>query len=413
MNEAARRDDKSLALAQTKLPSKWKVRFEDRTKWPRKWWRPLPKELNLSADDWKKQHDEIFKAINKLLLVLIGFCFFCGLALGKPDVSLIANDAKVTLPFANADVSFVAFLIIAPLVLTALSFYLHIFVGYWITLSRQMPGSSSAEQTHPVLPFVFNLPYRTADWLSVFLFYWLVPIMLGYFAWEALPRPEAPRLIALTSTFVVVFLFLQLRRRYEQTLPIISLLKWLMFLGGVSIAALAFYAWGQRRPLLSRQLQLPKAELKDQDLQNVNISGADLTGAHLDGTDLMFADLHGANLTGAHLHGAYLMFAVLNGAVLNGAYLHGAYLNHAYLDGADLTGAVLNGAYFHGANLNGADLIDAHLTGADLTNADLTLANLTGANLTGAKVTQQQIDTALGTQKTRLPTGLKAPTTWK
>jgi hypothetical protein len=169
------------------------------------------------------------------------FVFFCGLALGKPDASLLASDARVTLPFANADISFVAFLFIAPLVLTALSFYLHIFVGYWINLSRQIPASSSMEQTHPVLPFVFNLPYRTADWLSVFLFYWLVPIMLGVFAWKALPRPEAPRLIALTSAFVVVFLFLQLRRRYDQTLPIITFIKWLMFLSGVFIAVLAFY----------------------------------------------------------------------------------------------------------------------------------------------------------------------------
>jgi len=105
--------------------------------------------LDLSPEDWKKQHDEISRAINKLLLVLIGFCFFCGLALGKPDVSLLASNAKVTLPFANADISFVAFLIIAPLVLTALSFYSAHF--YWVldeplasttNLRANAPGST-------------------------------------------------------------------------------------------------------------------------------------------------------------------------------------------------------------------------------------------------------------------------------
>ena len=95
-------------------------RLADREKWPRKWWRPLPEELNLSHESWKKQHDAISNAINKLLLVLIGFCFFCALALGAPDRSLLASDAEIKLPFADTEISFVAFLIIGPLVLTAL-----------------------------------------------------------------------------------------------------------------------------------------------------------------------------------------------------------------------------------------------------------------------------------------------------
>jgi hypothetical protein len=168
------------------------ARLADRSEWPRKWWWPLPVELNLSADDWKKQHDRISATINQLLIVLIGFCFFCGLALGAPDRSLLASDAKIKLPFGDTEISFVSFLVIAPVVLTALSLYLHIFVGYWTSLSHQQPRPSSPEQTPPaLLPFVFNLPSRTATWLSKFLFYWLVPIMLGVFTWKALPRPES------------------------------------------------------------------------------------------------------------------------------------------------------------------------------------------------------------------------------
>jgi hypothetical protein len=114
-------------------------RLADRTKWPRSWWWPEPEKIKLSEEDWKKQHDEISKALNKLLLVLIGFCFFCGIALATPDRSLLASDATITLPLAETDISFASFLLIGPLVLTALSFYLHIFAGYWINLRRQDP----------------------------------------------------------------------------------------------------------------------------------------------------------------------------------------------------------------------------------------------------------------------------------
>jgi hypothetical protein len=125
--------DASHEVIPTTKASLW-TRLADRTKWPRNWWWPAPKKIDLSEEDWKKQHDEISKALNKLLLVLIGFCFFCGLALGKPDRYLLASDAMIKLPFADTELSFVTFLIIAPLVLTALSFYLHFFVGYWIRL---------------------------------------------------------------------------------------------------------------------------------------------------------------------------------------------------------------------------------------------------------------------------------------
>jgi hypothetical protein len=243
-----------------------RTRLADRSKWPRTWWWPLPEEIHLSDEDWKKQHDEISKAINKLLLILIGFCFFCGLALGAPDRSLLASDAKIELPFADTEISFVSFLIIGPVVLIAFSFYLHIFAGYWIILSRQRPSPSPAntETPYPELPFIFNLRYRTANWLSSFLFYWLVPVTLGVFAWKALPRPEAPTLIALTSAFIVVFLFLQMRRRFDQARKISTIMLWLMFLCGIFVTILtrdnpALCPLKMNRPLpsTSRLILLP------------------------------------------------------------------------------------------------------------------------------------------------------------
>jgi hypothetical protein len=138
MSQAGTEKEEAECLPQLKtVPTRsLRERLADREKWPRQWWWPVPEELNLSDETWRKQHDEISKAINKLLLVLIGFCFFCGLALGAPDRSLLASDARIKLPFADTEISFVSFLFVAPLVLTALSFYLHIFAGYWINLTR-------------------------------------------------------------------------------------------------------------------------------------------------------------------------------------------------------------------------------------------------------------------------------------
>ena len=72
--------------------------------------------------------------------------------------------------------------------------------------------------------------------------------------------------------------------------------------------------------------------------------------------------------------------ANLNEADLSGANLRGANLNEANLRGADLRGADLSRANLSGANLRGANL-----SGANLSEADLSGANLSGADLSEAK----------------------------
>jgi hypothetical protein len=392
-------------------------RLADRKKWPRKWWWPLREELNLSDESWKKQHDEISKAINKLLLVLIGFCFFCALALGAPDRSLLANDAKIKLPFADTEISFVAFLIVAPLVLTALSFYVHIFAGYWINLTRQGANPSNSEPLEPALPFVFNLKYRTATWLSNFLFYWLVPLTLAVFAWKALPRPEAPKLIALTSFFISVFLFLYVRRLPDNTRRIFTYILWLMFVGAIFVDVLAFSALDSGKILIHRRLNLRKADLSKQDLRFVNLQAADLSEANLEGARLDGANLLSADLLSADLHRADLSGAYLHGANLSGANLTGARLARANLSGANLFGANLSGAYLSGADLTGANLSGANLSGADLVTPEQVdisrSSSLPFLPPMETIVGQGQVDSADGDEHTKLPPGIVMPNAWR
>jgi uncharacterized protein YjbI with pentapeptide repeats len=86
--------------------------------------------------------------------------------------------------------------------------------------------------------------------------------------------------------------------------------------------------------------------------------------------------------------------------------------------GADLAGANLSARKLCGADLRGscliaADLRGSDLAGTDLLGADLRDARLDGADLTGALfLTQPQLNSARGTGRTLLPSGLTVPPHW-
>ena len=83
---------------------------------------------------------------------------------------------------------------------------------------------------------------------------------------------------------------------------------------------------------------------------------------------------------------ADLREADLSEAKLTGANLHRAYLRRANLSGSNLHGADLSGANLAGANLTSADLTKANLAGALLLNAQLEKANLSGCFIYGISV---------------------------
>ncbi|WP_394239540.1 pentapeptide repeat-containing protein [Niallia oryzisoli] len=91
---------------------------------------------------------------------------------------------------------------------------------------------------------------------------------------------------------------------------------------------------------------------------------------------------------------------------------------NTYGRGADLIGANLKNADLKGANLRGALLIAADLREADLRYSDLIGADFRDANLSGADLTdsifltQDQLNSAKGNSRTKLPPKLKHPTHW-
>jgi len=97
-------------------------------------------------------------------------------------------------------------------------------------------------------------------------------------------------------------------------------------------------------------------------------------------------NLNEANLSGADLRRAHLYRANLSGADLRRAHLYGADLRRAHLYEAKLSGADLRRADLSEAGLSGADLSGADLRRADLSEAPLVRADLTGADLTGCRI---------------------------
>jgi uncharacterized protein YjbI with pentapeptide repeats len=128
----------------------------------------------------------------------------------------------------------------------------------------------------------------------------------------------------------------------------------------------------------------PIISLKYASLRNFELAGkqllkdTDLTQAWLSGAELAETNLEGTDLSGAHLGKADLSDANLRDAKLSGAYLY-----DTDLSGADLTGANLSHA--QGRFESGARMIGAELDGADLSGADLTNAAVTEEQLREAK----------------------------
>jgi uncharacterized protein YjbI with pentapeptide repeats len=130
------------------------------------------------------------------------------------------------------------------------------------------------------------------------------------------------------------------------------------------------------------------------ELRESNLRDADLNGIELWGADLWKVNFREAQLWQAKLAGASLGRANLREASLWQADLEGAYLWKANLEGANLTEANLEQANLDGSNLKGANLQQTNLVNADLRNV--------------VGLTRQQLSHAICDETTQLPDYLEA-----
>jgi uncharacterized protein YjbI with pentapeptide repeats len=355
--------------------------------------------------------EKFSETIRLAMLSLLGFALACLLiTLSAPDSSLLVAEPTIKMPFADVQVSFQSFLIVAPLLLIVITLYLHIFYGYWLNLEtdyqHMMQSHGSSAPSIERLPTLFSLDHLVPRLLTTCIFYWLVPIVLLVMSWKAAARVEWGLPLALLTCVVTgALIFLQIRRRpapQRRWWNLGNLLLWgvmVLIVGCLAgIAVLSIAQLSLRREMvvvprwLPRPLDIFRADLqgewlaavalRDAHARYANFKDANLSGANLNGADLSEANLSGANLSGADLSDANL-----SGADLGEADLYGAYLGGADLSGAKLYGrADLSWANLYRANLYKADLSEANLSGANLSWANLYKADLSGAKLSWANL---------------------------
>jgi uncharacterized protein YjbI with pentapeptide repeats len=403
-------------------------------RWADPAWEPGPA---MSEADWRSRHAEISKTIWNLTSLLVASSLFCLFVLGGPDASLVSTDAQISVPIASLVVSYTNFLLFGPVFLIGLTLYLHVFIEERHRLDRaDRPESVTDSQT--LSPFLFNLGWASAEFLSGFLFYGMLPCVLAYFVWKTIPRPGAlwPLCLAFTAVSGMLVALkirrFEAQRRFVRVLPRRFLLAVLWVTLGVTLLACLPLAWLTGRALVTladipqrqsarqasdptagidfllarfRRLELFGASLGKKNLTEfygpyANLRKADLHETDLESANLAHADLRKANLTDANLTGANLQYAQLEGANLTRTTLNGADLRHATMDDRTIVDVkwirvicILNNDWSHDclrrngvswADLSGANLESADLSGKDFTGTDLSYADLSQTDLSRA-----------------------------
>jgi hypothetical protein len=382
------------------------VQLWDRSKAPQCGY-PVPQAEVRHKDMVREAHKQYSETLNKTMLALLGVALFCLLTtIGSPDKLLLAPDSTIKVPFADTPISFLGFIVVAPFLLIVLTIYLHVFYGYWLDCERERQYINK-RLIPPIesIPTLFSFPDAVPLMLTGFIFYWLVPLVLGAITWKAWAFPGMGRpLTYVAGVVTAILVFLQIRRRANNQHT------WWIFLshtnGGVTILIIivgltvrvAFNPQLFQRPLALFRAELPKAWLA-----GINMRRADFGLANLQGANFLGADLQGANLQGANLQGADFQRANLQRANLR------ANLGDINIDRITLL-TNFEGANFQRANLQGADLQDANFEGANFLGANLQGANFQKANLAGAEnLTQDQLNTACVDENTKLPAELTRP----
>ena len=303
---------------------RWKS-LMDRKRWPRKLWYPPLEQMKVDA--LNEGYKNCAQTVRRAMLTLLGLCLFTIVTVvGTPDRALVLGDAKIKIPFANADMVVGGFLFAITLILIVVLAYLHVFLGHLKRLERTKATGAEAHKYGPtnLVPMLFTLDGKMPRAMSYLAFYWSVPLTLAVILVKGgLPFPVVNVvLIVLFAVVTTVTILLAVIRDRSPGRASRNLCHWAVIAITLVITAHAFLDPNfYHRPLL---------------LQRADLSGKVLIAAHFRDAQLMGAILKKANLAQAYLVGANLRGANLRGANLRGANLEGANLEGANLEGADL-----------------------------------------------------------------------------
>jgi uncharacterized protein YjbI with pentapeptide repeats len=336
--------------------------------------------------------------------------YFTLTIISTTDRQIILNE-KTHLPLLNVDVSFFGFLIIAPIILIFIFFYLQFYLNKKNELLFELRDNYGLIDNRQFYPWILNFAEDTRQGfikslqrsIVTFSLWYSLPLVLILFSFLFL-KTHYPvftyivGLLPIIGTIFVLYFWMQYEN-YNKNYNLIKSLRMslknkgkIILISLVLLSQLLFYMilngsfsiFSLGSIDLSNQILITKPKVV-----YGGISWANLKGVHLEGAKLTKAILEQADLREAHMQKA-----LLNGANLSGADLWIADLSRANLSKANLSGADISGAELPGANLSYADLSRADLSGANLSGAKLSSANLSDADLSGAELTRANLSFA-------------------
>lgn len=365
-----------------------------------------------------KRLEAAIDGVQKVFLLMLVGCAYAGLTIwSTTDDRLLANLVTSPLPIIGTPIPIAEFYLVAPIVLTGVYVYLgvmlrHVWTGV-AELPSVFPDGTALDRRLPVwflagwlrtrLPGPQPLLTRAESWLSAFLAWWLVPLVLVIFWGRYLPARFLPYTAVHVALLVVATAFgIALYRLAARTLtadpasfdflrrargPAAGTLVTAFAFGLLSV--LGMYARPGSRFATFAALIRPEAglfaELRERQLsaRPANWKAADgldpVSGIQLPRSDLRYALARGAFLVKADLQQAMAPEVDLGDADLRGARLRGANLREANLVRVDLRDAdlgpyptvperrtILTQARLREANVRGARFSAADLVGADL-----------------------------------------------
>src|SRR4029450_5800380 len=252
------------------------MRLRDRMKAPLCWWYPVPHR------DWEVRHQDVVReahkqyaeTINKVMFTLLGVALFCLLmVLSSSDHKLLlATDSTIKVPVADAPLSFVGFIVVAPFLLLVLTVYLHIFFGYWLDCEWERQYINQRLRP-PIegIPTLFSFPDAVSRFLTGVIFYWLVPVVLWAITWKA----WADRTMGLPLTYVggivtVALVFLQIRRRPDNRHSWWTRLRYTILILIIGLTVLVTCVPKSfQRPLNFISAELPKTSFVRKNLTHI------------------------------------------------------------------------------------------------------------------------------------------------
>jgi len=218
-------------------------------------------------ESWKKRHTELSNNINRTLLTLLSFGFFCALTLNQPDEMVIKNGGKIKIPFVTMDVDFLTFLIIGPIVLLGITAYLILFL--------QDLQKYDGLPCHEKQPYIFNLDDKPAKLISSVMFFGFTPLILLMFYIKTRVNPSyaayMATLMVLSTVTMAVYFFYQHLQKKETASAIAIIVVCGLLLLPIS-------------PLFNLNSRIPIC-VSGADLANLNLKDFRLAGARAEKTN--------------------------------------------------------------------------------------------------------------------------------